>query len=223
MRDLTVLFYSACLKPEPFASNVRRELLKAIGNTHLISITHKPLNFGQNIVADLPVSTWSLYKQILIGAKAAKTRYIACAEDDALYCPRHFQFRPPERDTFYYSRSRWWVERSGVYRWRKRTVMSTCICDRELFIKWAERFFEKFPACPEKREDMMGWGEPGRYEGYLHLPQVKIDFFQTEYAVLTFNERPSLGGVRKTNNTDLFETTLPYWGPASDLWERMHN
>ena len=223
MSNLTILFYSANLKPEPFASNVRAKLLEVV-NDPVISITHRPLDgFDTNAVITMPVSTYSVYAQILIGARLATSKFIACAEDDVLYPAEHFQFRPPQDDTFYYSKSRWWVEKDGFYRWRDRTVMSTCICNRELYIAWAERLFEKFPVHPEKREDMTGWAEPSRYEWYLGLPKVKGDTFETENPVVTFNAKPSLGGLRKIGPTDTIRTELPLWGDAKTLWRAYHD
>lgn len=217
--DATVLFYTANKLEESFASRVRAILLKAIGDVPLISISHKPMSFGENIVVDLPVSTHSIYRQILIGAKAAKTKYVACAEDDALYVAEHFSFRPPRDDTFYYNRNRWWLEPSGVFRWRKRTVMSTCIVSRELMIDTLETKFAAFPSCPEKREGLTGWAEPGRYEWYLKLPKVRMDHFTTVDPLVTFNLAGSLGGRRSTNADDLIQTELPPWGDAKTLWD----
>jgi len=221
--SLAILFYSANQKPEPFASKVRASLLDTIGDLPLVSVTQGELDFGQNInVGQIGASTYNCYKQILIGAQAATTRFIACAEDDVLSPVEHYQFRPPRDDTFYYDKNRWWVElndRKPRYRWRNRTVMSTCVCNRELFIEWAERLFKKFPKEPT-REGMTGWAEPGRYETYLKLPQVKISFFSSQYPMLTFNTKPSLGGVRRPQSTDTTCNYLEPWGFASDVWEK---
>jgi hypothetical protein len=35
-----------------------------------------------------------IYRQVLEGAKQASTDYVAVAEDDVLYSPEHFKFRP---------------------------------------------------------------------------------------------------------------------------------
>lgn len=219
----TVLFYTANLKPEPFASNVRQVLLEAIGDLPLISISHKPLDYGYNIcLGTCRVSAYTLYQQVLIGARAANTKYIACAEDDAAYTSEHFAFRPLQDDTFYFNSNRWWVEERGVYRWRDRTVLSTCICSRELFIGWAERLFAKFPIHPDTRDELTGFAEPSRYEKYLGLPQVKGDTFYTKDPVLTFNSKPSLGGRRSESSSDRIAIELYPWGRADALWTRFH-
>jgi len=66
------------------------------------------------------------------------------------------------------------------------------------------------------------YGEPGRYETELGLPVVKRRHFQTVTPVLTFNHRPSYGGMRAALKSDVLEYELPYWGKATELWERVH-
>jgi hypothetical protein len=219
VNDLTVVFYSCNKLPESFASKVRTQLLKAIGDTPLISVTHKPLDFGINIiVGEQQPSTWLLYKQILIGAKTANTDYVACAEDDSLVpVGDHFDYRPP-LDTFAYDVNRYWIERQGFYRWRHRIVMSTCIAPRELLIDTLETRFAKFPNPPTTRDELTGWGEPSRYEWYLKLPKVKGVEFRSSQPSVTFNIKGSLGGLRRVNESDETVDSLEPWGSATKLW-----
>lgn len=220
MNDLTVIFYTCNRIPEPFAARVRVQLLRAIGDTPLISVSHKYMpDFGQNIyVGNHKPTTWRLYQQVLIGALAARTPYVAMAEDDVLYpVGEHFSYRPP-LDTFAYDYARWWIEREGFYRWRRRTVLSTCIAPRLLLIETLERLFERFPVEPATRGEMTGMAEPGRYEKYLGLPQVQIEHFTSREPIVTFNLKSSLGGLRKVNETDLIEYELEPWGTATNLW-----
>ena len=223
MSNLTVLFYTCNQKPEPFATNVRNVLLEAIGELPLISISHQPLDFGRNIcIGESRISAYTLYQQVLIGAEEAKTDYIACTEDDVLYAADEFTFRPPDKETFCYNKNRWWIESSGLFRWRNRTALSGCVAPRQLMIDTLKRLFEKFPVHPETREGLTGFAEPGRYEVYLGLPQVNLSFFRTKIPIVTFNTKPSLGGLRKSDPRDLYTETLPYWGTARKLWDKLH-
>ena len=73
MNDLTIIFYTANHISDYFMANIQKQLLKAIGDTPIISVSHKPMKFGQNIcVGEIGRSTYNLYKQVLIGAKYAK-------------------------------------------------------------------------------------------------------------------------------------------------------
>ena len=76
--DLTVIYYTANYLNNRFADRVREQLIRAIGQTPLISVSHKPMDFGENIcVGDIGRSVYNIYKQVLIGARAAKTKYVA--------------------------------------------------------------------------------------------------------------------------------------------------
>jgi len=215
MIDCTILFYTANLISDHFASKVREHLLEACNGIPIVSISHKPMDLGENIcVSGMPVSEYSVYKQILMGAKEAKTKYVSCCEDDALYVPEHFNHIPPD-DTFYYNVNRWNIARDFYY-YRERRLMSMCIAPTQLMIDTLETRFAKYSECCSH------FGEPGRFEHKLGLPAVKIDSFKTEIPTLTFVHRPSLGGKRKLLPGDLIEKELPYWGSAKELWDRIY-
>jgi len=215
MRDITILFYTANLISDHFGSKVREHLLESCDGIPIISISHKPMDFGKNIcVSGFEVSVYNVYQQILMGAKQAKTKYVACAEDDALYVPEHFEHIPPD-DTFIYNVNRWSVTRDFYY-YRQRRLMSMCIASTQLMIDTLETRFAKYS------EVAPHFGEPGRFEHKLGLPPVKIDSFKTEVPTLTFVHRPSLSGRRKLLPGDLIEKELPYWGSATELWDRIY-
>jgi len=219
MEDITVLYYTSNRIEEPFATNVRNHLLSFISKgTPIISISQKPMNFGNNIyVKDLNPSIYNIYKQIYIGASAVSTRYIMCAEDDALYNLEHFQYRPPD-DAFGYNLNKWMVNGNFFFH-RNRVNMSTCVAPTDLMVNTLEVRLTKYPD-PEMK--LVKWGEPGRFEEFLGLPIVKMDLFKTEQAVLTFNHRPSVGGVRRTMKGDVIKEELMGWSKATELWKEMY-
>jgi hypothetical protein len=75
----------------------------------IISVSQKPINFGENFVMDLESSLLSMYKQILKGLEECKTDIVFLAEHDVLYHPSHFDFTPEKPDHFYYNRNEWRV------------------------------------------------------------------------------------------------------------------
>jgi hypothetical protein len=215
MSDCTILFYTANLISDHFATKIRENILETCNGTPIISISHKPMDFGDNIcVSGMEVSAYSVYKQILMGAKQAKTKYVACCEDDALYVPEHFEHIPPD-DTFHYNVNRWSVTRDFYY-YRQRRLMSMCIVSTQLMIDTLETRFAKYSECCSH------FGEPGRFEHKLGLPSVKIGSFRTEIPTLTFVHRPSLGGKRKLLPVDIIKKELPYWGSSQELWDRIY-
>lgn len=232
MNDLTVLYYSACRIAPYFADGIRAELLNAIdGKYPIISVTHRPVEFGRNIcVGDVQPSAWQVYMNVLIGARAATTDFIACAEDDSLYCVDFFATRPG-RDVFGYQRNRWVISRrlsadgkrrDAFYYFRVRTQFAQCIANRELMIETLEERFAAFPKpIPDREAFVVGWGEPGRYERRLGLRPRKREYFETAQPNVTFNHSASIRGRRQAQSTDLVCTNLEPWGNADELWKRI--
>ena len=217
-KDITIIYYTANKISSGFSSNVQNHLLSWLPEgIPIISVSQEPISYGENIcVGDIGYSAFNVYKQILIGAKEVKTKYIMCQEDDALYVPEHFEHIPPD-DTFCYNVNRWGITRDFYY-FRERRLMSMCIAPTQLMIDTLETRFAKYPECAP----ISHFGEPGRFEHKLGLPSVKIDSFRTEIPTLTFTHRPSLGGKRKLSPRDLIEKELPYWGSAKELWDRIY-
>lgn len=224
MKDLTLLYYTANLVEEPFGTNVRNHLLSLFPEgIPLISISHKPIDFGENIhVEGYEPSIYNIYRQILIGAKAAKTRFVACCEDDSLLNREHLSFRPAG-DCFAYNINRWTIDHN-IFFHRKRVNMSMCIAPTDLMIDTLEKRFEKFPNVMS-REEMGaagGFGEPGKFEAAYGLPSVKMVTFATSVPTIVFNHRGGVGGLRKIMKTDHIKEELPVWGKAEDVWKGMY-
>lgn len=223
MSELTLIYYTANKVQEKFAERIRERLLEDSDTMPIISVSQKPLDFGQNIcVGDLGFSPYFVYKQILVGAKAAQTRFVACCEDDTLYPPEHWMNLPPTDDAFYYNHQRWWLEEDGHFRLRhNRAGMLACIVSRDLMVDTLEKRFEKFPEPPPGRNAWRVFGEPGRVEGHLRLPPVKRKRYETKQAIVTVNHKGSLGGKRKQYPNDEYVKELPLWGNAKQLWDEL--
>jgi hypothetical protein len=221
--DLTILYYTANRINEHFAANVRQNIIEASNNARIISISHKPINFGENVcVGSLEPSAYNIYKQVLIGAMLAKTPYIGCAEDDSLYTKEHFAYRPP-LTAFGYNTNRWQVS-SNVYFFRRRASMCMCIAPTEILVQTLCQRFAKFPRLLTREEmgAVGGFGEPGRFEARHGLTPQPLVTFDTEIPSLTFNHRDSTGGVRRLMPSDVLCETLAPWGEVGSLWKTIH-
>lgn len=220
--DLTLLYYTANLIGDGFMKRIQDHLTQISGiGLPIISVSQKPIDFGQNIcVGDIGHSVYNVYKQVLIAAEAAKTTFVACVEDDALYTTEHFAFRPPD-DAFYYDIARYNVYHKGVfYHHRKRIVMSMCIAPTELMVNTLRLRFEKYPNLLPPSE-LSNFVEPGRHEEEMGLPKVKLGTFSTSPPPLTINHKRSLAGLRHWRDKDIVTEELPYWGNAGELWRQM--
>ena len=68
MNDLTIIYYTANHISDYFMANTKKQLIRAIGDAPIISVSQKPMKLGKNIcVGDIGRSGYNLYKQILIG------------------------------------------------------------------------------------------------------------------------------------------------------------
>lgn len=231
--DLTVIYYTSNHLDEKnpyFLENTKKQLLKAIGNLPLISVSQKPIAFGENIcVGEIGRSHLNLYRQILAGCKAAKTPFVAMAEDDILYSWEHFHSLLPNPDTFLYD-----MNKLSIFTWTKpplfsfrhnRMVVNQLIAPRAMLIEALEERFariEELMRQGQKEEDIISnWGDPGRYERNLGVTVRKTDNFMCTNPSIVFTHEYAYGyefnhGTRKKLG-DLRIIEIPYWGRAEDV------
>jgi len=219
--DLTIIYYTANHLPIRFAKWTRRILVESAGDYPIISVSHKPMKFTENVcVGRIGRSTYNIYRQILIGAKAAKTEYVAMAEDDVLYPREHFtEFRPKE-DEFAYNHNKW-----ALYTWnpvysrkKNRSVMHQLIAPRNLLIEALEERFEKYPDKNDYPEKY--WGEIGKYENGLGVTVRKQSRFFSTKPCVVFCHPHAVGYSRLGNRKKLGKeqvSELEPWGKAEDV------
>ena len=219
MNDLTLLYYSAHALPPEVEENVRQALVTTVKNKYpIVSVTQKPISFGTNIcVGDIGRSHYNCYKQILIGAKEIKTKYVAMIEDDTLYNLEHFAFRPKKGETFYFNKNMRFLEDDRF--WHKGlTGMFACICETDLLIKTLAPRFEKYKEEPMPRKTQRHfWQEPGR-DDKLGFPNQKVAYFETKIPLVVLNYFNGMDGKQKSSTNEPFvETENEFWGKARDL------
>lgn len=221
MADLTIIYYTANVINDYFSKNIQKQLLEAKGDLPLISVSKKPMELGQNIcVGDTPRNHVNTYRQATIGAKQARTKYIAMAEDDVLYSAEHFKQRP--KDGFFaYNIANWGIyswTNPPVFSWKGRKNLFSMICERELFIEAMEERFAMYPL--DKDVPAESWAEPGKYEGILGITIRKTQEFYTNPPNIVFSHEEALAfgylGTRKKLG-DLRAVEIPYWGTAEKI------
>jgi hypothetical protein len=220
--DITLIHYTANRIHPEFARNVQNHLLEVTKNQYpIISVSQKPMDFGDTniLVGEIGYSNYNIYLQILIGLRETKTEYVACSEDDTLYCPEHFQYRPP-LDKIAYNMNRWNITPSGVIYYRERAVMSQCIASTSILRKHLEQRYDNYPEFQERMEKY--WGEPSRYDESMKCDPVQFELFKTETPTLVFKHRDSLGSVRNRRDTDEIVQELPPYGKAVDILARFY-
>ena len=234
--DITIVYYTSNYleKKNPyFFENCKKQLLKAVEDLPIVIVSQEPTMFGKNSInvnlGNIGRSHTNIYWQILQGAKAAKTPYVAMAEDDILYSWEHFHSRVPPLDTYLYD-----MNRLSIFTWTKpplfsyrhnRTVVNQLIAPREMLIKNMEERFEALKKNPDL--PLKYWGDPGRYDIYLGLRSRKIDTFMCTNPSIVFSHEWAYGYEtnqgKKKRLGDLRIIEIPDWGRAEEVLKLYKN
>lgn len=207
--------------PDQWVQFHKQHLLESAGDSPIITISRKPMDWGINLVDEEDYHISNIYYQLLRGAKHATTDYIAVVEDDTLYPAEHFAFRPP-LDTFAYNMNRFNVfrwSRTPTYFWKNRMSNSTLIAPRLLAIEALEERFAKYPD-----------GTPSGFTGELGRPNIednlgvtrrKSMWFETEeYSVVRVDHEEGVDRLSRTHRKGmgiLRAYDIPKWGRAEDI------
>lgn len=208
--NCTIIYYSACTENPEFEQLIMDDLKKKAGNIEIISVTRKPIDLGTNIcIGEQPVCYTNEWRQLLIGLKAAKTKFCITAESDCLYPQSYFDFTPPRDDIVYYYDNLWmvWKRHNGF--WEKTGHCEGAeTCGREYWISRLEPLFGK-----NLGKD---W-EPSTREEENKLVQ---EFFPEEELftgdpVISF--KTGDGVSNRTTFVNEKIKTIPYWGDIGPL------
>lgn len=210
--DLTIIFLTVNRVPEQWATFHKHTLMEAIEDSPIITISKKPMDWGINLIQDEEPSVANIYKQVLRGAKLAKTPYIAIAEDDTLYHKSHFAYRPP-MDTYAFNGHRWGLFTWGnpTYYYKDRISNAVMIAPRELVIESLEERFDKYP------ENHIG--ELGKEKG-TSIDRRKTIQFWSDVGVVFFSHKRSLDPTEQHKSKKMGVVQaydIPYWGKADSL------
>lgn len=105
-----IIYYTDNQLGEPIFSLVQNQILKS--GLPVVSVSLKPIEFGENIAYKGESGYVSMVNQIKIALENSKSEYVFFCEHDVLYHPSHFDFTPPKQDIWYYNKNNW--------RWRYR-------------------------------------------------------------------------------------------------------
>jgi len=241
--DISVIYYTSnYLETENpfFVANTKKQLVKAIGDHPLIAVSQKPMSYEswkfdkkvdyENIcLGDIGRSHRNIYWQILQGCKAAKTKYVAMAEDDILYSFAHFHTYVPRRNVFAFD-----MEKLSIFTWTKppmfsfrtkRRVVNQMIAPRKMLIEAMEERFARVDVLKKEgwsdNRINQRWGDPGRYELMLGVTPRETQEFYCEMPSIVFTHPKAFGyetnqGKRKRLG-DIKMMEIPHWGRAEDV------
>ena len=196
----------------------------------IVSVSLKPIDFGQNVVLPLERGTLTMTKQILAGLEAIDTDIVFFCEHDVIYHPCHFDFSPLLDDVYWYNENVWKVRSSdgqAVFFHTKQT--SGCCATRKMLLEHYRKRVARIEN--EGFHRTMGF-EPGCH----HLPNGVDNFTAREWwsvfpnvdirhaTNLTWSRfKPeqyrSQRSIRGWNLAD----EVPYWGRTKGRFEEFLN
>jgi len=196
----TIIYYSSNTEDPVFEQKIMDNIKFQAGNSPIISVTHKPVDLGRNIViGDKPISYSNAFKQLLIGLREATTEFCAACEADVLYPPEYFTFTPPHNDRVY-RYDNVWVHFAGRNRfWKKKFSEGAQMCGTKHWIKSIERI------------DSPDW-EP---EPLQFIFPDRLDDTWTGNPAITFKTRKAIN-FKTGYEQERSITELPYWGKAEN-------
>lgn len=225
MSDLTIIYMTANRMPKKWVDYHLGHLLTAIGDYPVITVSSKPMDLGlgeTNLIQTRPYGVWSVYCEWNRAAKVADTDYVAIAEDDILYHPRHFRDFRPKLDEVAYDMSRWtlmtWHEQptfsmiralGGFSQIAPRKLMIEALDEREA--KWPEGHHRAGEIGRRDAERRMGVTYRKHVQWWCHYPTITLA--HTRALSSTFQGRP---GIRRREG-EVKAIEIPYWGRASDI------
>ena len=205
MNNTTVVYFTSNQEKPSFEEKIQANLLATIGDMPLISVSQKPIDFGENIcIGDVGITNHNAWRQLQIGAEAAKTKFVCAAESDYLYSWPYFAFIPREHDVAYRPDNVWVLfalrNRIKVFIKKPYGTETTIIVGTDYLINTIE--------------DML----KGEMWGNEFVDQDLLDysFFHNSIPIITFktdnNMHRKAPVLKSTQCRELFP-----WGYANDL------
>lgn len=237
-RDLTwsALYYTNNKPEEELMKKCQKQILKGIGNHRLVSVSLKPIDFGENLCLpdklgiQLESGGLTQAMQILAGLEMLDSDYVFFTECDVLYHPSHFDFVPPEKDKYYYNINVWKLRMSDGHAIHYDVQSLSGICAyRELLLEHYKKKIEKIKE--------IGWSinigyEPGTHDRPERVDDYKAESWKSEWPNIDLRHAShehmskakwSLDDfVHKEHAINWIENdNIPGWGHMWHFWKRI--
>lgn len=224
MTDLTIIYYTDNSLPRQFAGAVRGSLrasAELAGGVPIVSVSHEPISFGQNIcVGPIGRSYRSILFQILRGAAATRTPFVALCEHDVLYCPQHFALRPRSAPVLFdQNRHRALIDAGLFSPDRGGRSMQLVIADRQTLIVDVTA---KLRICGTRDADFHKCFEPGKgHDRHRGIPRIDYEMPACDGpGILDLCNHGGNYAPRKRRSGRLVERLAP-WGTIAELCRRV--
>jgi hypothetical protein len=222
MNNKTILYYTSNRESLEFEAKVRADIFKRKGDLPIISVSQKPIDFGENIcVGEVGHSYINMFRQILIGARKATTQYLVMTEADTIYPENYFSFEPAGANSYRYNNV-WIVFKEKIYSYRRKVHFPGAqIIKREYVIKLTQDYLDGGP------EWYNGWitnkDKNGKYKKDV-FNSIPFELFGNENACISFKTGDAMRrGTDVMHGRENIKTKLPYWGHIRDIRRKYLN
>jgi len=212
MNDATIIYVSSNKETPEFEAKTRKNLTDNCGNLPIISVTHKPVPLGRNIVVgDVGASGFNFCRQLLMACEAADTRFVISAESDCIYPAEYFTFRPDRDDKCYRNTNLYILPYKKNYFQKKDSSTFAQVINREYYIKRLKELFGDAPQWSVEEKNFPK--ERNKRSGLFHGDEYRL--FATEYTCISF--KTGLGMRKTTGHHPGEYLEIPYWGSAEKI------
>jgi len=244
-----IIYYTDNELAKNIAKPCREAIIKASKDKNIPITTaalHRKLDFGvKNIYfPSLKRSYLSMFKQILGALENSSADIIFFCEADVLYHPTHFDFIPPEKDTFYFNQSVWFLRTTDGHalHYDVNQLSGLCVYRDAALTHFRERYemalaeHERLKAIYPNEEEFlrmfnrfirnMGF-EPFTHHRVQWKNQFKMGTWKSEQPNIDIKHGANATGQRwrkeEYRNQQLLinwtesEDTIPGWPPTREL------
>jgi hypothetical protein len=221
MNEVTIIYYSSNHEKPEFEDRIKDNILKVSRGLPIISVTHKPIDFGKNIVVgDVGASGFNMFRQVQIACREAKTRFVISAEADCLYPPDYFQFIPPRDDICYRDKNLYVMPQHRAFFWRKEEGATHAqIIGREFYLKVLDKLFEGAPPWSVEEKNFPKERTHSKQEDVFLKSE--IEYYESKNPVVQIKTSQSMRHY--TNSDRITREELPYWGKGVDFRKKYYD
>jgi hypothetical protein len=213
---LGIIYYTNNILDERIFNACLDQLKKVTEGMEVISVSHKPIDFGKNIVVKLPSGKKSIVEQINIGLQASTADIVYLVEHDVLYHPSHFKFIPKGKEDFCYNTNVWQLDfDSQQARFRNSKRTSQLVVYRESLLGYFEIFLEHI----KKRGYRNCFGIAPLTHANCGVEKYHLKIFKSEYPNIDIRHKDNFSPSYEWTKEDIPAEELPGWGKIKDIYD----
>lgn len=212
-KSVGIVYYTDNRLDEKIMKRCQEQIKKS--GLPIVSVSLKPIDFGDNIVLPLERGYLTMFKQILAGLEKISTDVVFFCEHDVLYHSSHFQFRPTRKDVYYYNTNVWQlraIDGHALYYDCKKT--SQLCADRKFLIE----HYKKRVALVEKNGFTRRMGfEPGTHNRPERVDDTTSEEWRSEFPNVDIKHGKNLTGERWKQSEFRSQRNCRNWKESDEI------